>query len=433
MKKLVCLTFAMLTALSLAACGKAERETTAPSTTLENISAETVPGATETEPLPETEPHDFVEINISPDKYTWYMKDYYGKNLASFGYTAMGGFRADHYGDGYMHFAFLTPNGEYVDIQDQDDMSKWRVVGQSIAPNTEIKYIYGSEMDGTESESWVQYQTIDELVLALAPVGKSAEAPVLTPILSSPGPHTEYVRDYVGRNLSQCGYVSMGGNLTQQYGTAYIRLIVNTSDGSLVDPQDKESLKNFVVVRQSVAPNSEIKLSFEKGSSGQELLDAVHDQNIEEIDLYVVPLDQYDGQSKQTGGAIPAPTESNATSPATTEAATEAATETTVPSTTAEVPTPTEALVDGMRPAFKEAMDAYEAFYNEYCDFLSKYAQNPTDFSLLGQYAGMLSKAGEMDKAFEEWDEDDLNGKELQYYLEVNSRVLQKLAGVMNK
>lgn len=431
MKKLVCLTFAMLTALSLAACGKAEREATAPSTALESISVETVPGAAETEPLPETEPHDFVEISISPDKYTWYMKDYYGKNLASFGYTAMGGFRADHYGDGYMRFAFLTPNGEYVDIQDQNDMSKWRVVGQSIAPNTEIKYIYGSEIDGTESEGWVQYQTIDELVLALAPVGTSVEAPVLTPILPSPDPHTEYVRDYVGRNLSQCGYVSMGGNLTQQYGTAYMRLIVNTNDGSLVDLQDKEALKNFVVVRQSVAPNSEIKLSFEKGSSGQELLDAVHDQNIEEIDLYVVPLDQYDGQSKQTGSTIPTPPEHNATpstSPATTEATTE---ETTVPSTSAEVPEPTEALVDGMRPAFKEAMDAYEAFYNEYCEFLSKYAKNPTDFSLLGQYAGMLSKASEMDKAFEEWDEDDLNSKELQYYLEVNSRVLQKLAGVM--
>lgn len=103
------------------------------------------------------------------------------------------------------------------------------------------------------------------------------------------------------------------------------------------------------------------------------------------------------------------------------------------PSTDVTTPESTDALVDGMRPAFKEAMDAYEAFYNEYCDFLSKYAQNPTDFSLLGQYAGMLSKAGEMDEAFKEWKEDDMNSAELQYYLEVNSRVLQKLAGVMNK
>lgn len=103
------------------------------------------------------------------------------------------------------------------------------------------------------------------------------------------------------------------------------------------------------------------------------------------------------------------------------------------PSTDETIPEATENLVDGMRPEFKEAMDTYEAFYNEYCDLLSKYVQNPTDFSLLGQYAGMLSKAGEMDAAFKKWDEDDLNSAELQYYLEVNSRVLQKLAGVMSK
>lgn len=438
MKKLVSLTLAALTMLSLSACGKAAREEVSPSTTLESIATETEPNTTEaeplleTEPFLETEPHDFVEINISPDKYTWYMKDYYGKNLASFGYTALGGFRADHYGDGYMHFAFLTPNGEYVDIQDQDDMSKWRVVGQSIAPNTEIKYTYGVEEDGTESESWVEYQTVDELVLALAPVGKSVEAPVLTPILPSPDPHIEYVRDYVGRNLSQCGYVSMGGNLTQQYGTAYVRLIVNTDDGSLVDLQDKDALKKYVVIGQSIAPNSEIKLGFEKDSNGKESLDLVHAQNIEEIDLYVVPLDRYDGQSKQTGGNIPAVSgNEDAVRPADADAATSpAAPETTIPAT---IPESTEPLVDGMRPEFKEAMDTYEAFYNEYCDFLSKYVQNPTDFSLLSQYAGMLSKAGEMDAAFKKWDEDDLNSAELQYYLEVNSRVLQKLAGVMSK
>ena len=103
------------------------------------------------------------------------------------------------------------------------------------------------------------------------------------------------------------------------------------------------------------------------------------------------------------------------------------------PSTDETVPETTESLVVGMRPEFKEAMDTYEAFYNEYCDFLGKYAQNPTDFSLLGQYAGMLSKAGEMDAAFKKWDEGNLNSAELQYYLEVNSRVLQKLAGVMSK
>ena len=36
-----------------------------------------------------------------------------------------------------------------------------------------------------------------------------------------------------------------------------------------------------------------------------------------------------------------------------------------------------------------------------------------------------------MDESFEEWEDEDLNDEELQYYLDVNSRVLQMLADVM--
>lgn len=81
-------------------------------------------------------------------------------------------------------------------------------------------------------------------------------------------------------------------------------------------------------------------------------------------------------------------------------------------------------------PNFKAAMDEYESFYAEYCDFLKKYADNPTDITLLSDYADMMSKAEEMDKAFEEWDEDDLNNEELKYYLDVNNRVMKMLADV---
>lgn len=110
----------------------------------------------------------------------------------------------------------------------------------------------------------------------------------------------------------------------------------------------------------------------------------------------------------------------------TTEATTEPTTEaTTVPTTEA----PAE-LIDGMRPEFKEAMDAYEAFYKEYCELLKKYTANPTDFSILGQYANMLTKADEVDKAFQKWDESDLNSEELKYYLDVNNRVLKMMVDV---
>ncbi len=87
-------------------------------------------------------------------------------------------------------------------------------------------------------------------------------------------------------------------------------------------------------------------------------------------------------------------------------------------------------LVDGMRPAFKEAMDAYEAFYTEYCEFMQEYSENPTDLTLLAKYSDMLVKAEEMNEAFEEWDEDELNSEELKYYLDVNNRVMKMLVDV---
>lgn len=85
---------------------------------------------------------------------------------------------------------------------------------------------------------------------------------------------------------------------------------------------------------------------------------------------------------------------------------------------------------DGIRPEFKEAMDSYEAFYTEYCEFMKEYSENPTDLTLLAKYADMLAKAEEMNKAFETWDEDELSNEELKYYLDVNNHVMKMLVDV---
>lgn len=77
---------------------------------------------------------------------------------------------------------------------------------------------------------------------------------------------------------------------------------------------------------------------------------------------------------------------------------------------------------------FKEAMDSYEAFYDKYCEFMKKYNANPTDIELISAYGGIMTEMVEMSEKFESWKEGDLNAEELKYYLEVNSRVTQKLA-----
>lgn len=90
-----------------------------------------------------------------------------------------------------------------------------------------------------------------------------------------------------------------------------------------------------------------------------------------------------------------------------------------------------EELVDGMRPDFKNAMDSYETFMGEYCDFMAKYNESDgSDLSLLSDYASFLSQYAEMAESFEAWDSEDLTDAETAYYLEVQTRVSQKLLEV---
>lgn len=96
----------------------------------------------------------------------------------------------------------------------------------------------------------------------------------------------------------------------------------------------------------------------------------------------------------------------------------------TVPQT--EAPTE-ETTASGLRPEFKQAMDSYESFYNEYVDLLKQYKANPTDFSILTKYMSMLSKVEEIDAAFKAWDSSDMTSEELKYYLEVSARIQKKL------
>lgn len=88
---------------------------------------------------------------------------------------------------------------------------------------------------------------------------------------------------------------------------------------------------------------------------------------------------------------------------------------------------PTETTAEGLRPEFKEAMDAYEDFYNEYFEILEKYSKNPTDVSILTKYLSMLSKMNDVDKAFQAWDSSDLNAEELKYYLDLTARISKRL------
>ena len=58
-------------------------------------------------------------------------------------------------------------------------------------------------------------------------------------------------------SIKRIVFISSGGTI---YGNGNIKLAFITDAGEFIDPQDKEQLKNYVVVDQNVDPNTEIKV-----------------------------------------------------------------------------------------------------------------------------------------------------------------------------
>jgi len=88
-------------------------------------------------------------------------------------------------------------------------------------------------------------------------------------------------------------------------------------------------------------------------------------------------------------------------------------------------------LIDGMRPEFKEAIDAYVEFFEEYCDIMEQYAANPTDFSMLTKYADYMAKYAEYMEKLEALDDGTLNNAEAAYYLKASAKITEMLADVV--
>ncbi|MBQ6678003.1 MAG: hypothetical protein IJM71_08145 [Clostridia bacterium] len=78
-----------------------------------------------------------------------------------------------------------------------------------------------------------------------------------------------------------------------------------------------------------------------------------------------------------------------------------------------------------IRPEIKEAIDSYEAFVDEYCEFMERY--DSSDTSLLSEYLELINKESEMLKKFEEIDQNGMTNAEALYYNEVSLRCSQKL------
>lgn len=228
-----------------------------------------------------------VQIKESPDKYTAYIKDYIGDNCASIGYESMGGDRNDYVGEGYIKLILCTEDGHYIGVSDEL-LKDYVVVDQSLKPNTEVKFTFEKDSEGNEYDNLIEWQSIGEIVLKVKKVGSNENTTSLgmTEINASPDKYTAYVKDYRGRNLANCGYISMGGDLRDYYSVTNILLNIKTDDGSYVDLSEEKILEQYVVVDQGLEPNTEIKMTFEKDDEGNEYSWTDY-MSYKEIDLYV--------------------------------------------------------------------------------------------------------------------------------------------------
>ena len=87
---------------------------------------------------------------------------------------------------------------------------------------------------------------------------------------------------------------------------------------------------------------------------------------------------------------------------------------------------------DEIDPDFKAAMDGYEEFFDEYCEFMTKYAEadSTSQISMLGDYTELLTKYTETMEEMDNMDTDSMNDAELKYYIEVTTRIQEKLMKV---
>ena len=78
-------------------------------------------------------------------------------------------------------------------------------------------------------------------------------------------------------------------------------------------------------------------------------------------------------------------------------------------------------------PSFKEQMDKYEQFFDDYIDFMNKYMANPSDMNLMMDYFTFISDYADYMDAMESMDEEEMSDADLAYYLEVTARIEAKL------
>ena len=228
---------------------------------------------------------------VSSDPHVAYIKNYKGQNAAALGYVAANTFRMEKLGAIYLRLVYVDPSGVFVDPQNEEQLKGYVVFDQNLPANTQVDIEFKQDKEGNELETIPRWQSHEQVVLAVKAVGSPDPVPVdMTAIDGAPDRYTNYIRDYTGRNLAECGYNSAAGNLTDAYGPGFIHLATMAEDGAYIDPADQETLANYVVDSQDVAPNTQFTMEPTTATNG-EVYDLIGSQSIDTVTLRVRKLE----------------------------------------------------------------------------------------------------------------------------------------------
>ena len=78
-------------------------------------------------------------------------------------------------------------------------------------------------------------------------------------------------------------------------------------------------------------------------------------------------------------------------------------------------------------PELVKFLESYEAFVDEYVEFMQAYMKNPTDLNLLMRYSSILAEYAKFTEAVDKYDTEDMSEADALYFAEVTLRCSQKL------
>ena len=106
-----------------------------------------------------------------PDRYTYYIKDYVGRNALSIG-EITNNTRVDKYGNSDLIIVFINPDGTSADISDESQLKDYVVTSQDIPVNSEQKIEYETNSNGVEYRSLIKNKTYKKIDLTIEKIEK---------------------------------------------------------------------------------------------------------------------------------------------------------------------------------------------------------------------------------------------------------------------